>query len=95
MLTTSAAPSPADRKPPSARLRGGIRVMIVDDSLTVRTIFKRMVESDRDMVTGNQIYPYLPEGFLLRDPQGEDETEYHSRWVRARPDSFRPFDDGV
>jgi glutamate synthase domain-containing protein 2 len=54
-----------------------------------------MRESDRDMVTGNQIYPYLPEGFLLRDPQGEDEIEYHSRWVRARPDSFRPIDDGV
>ncbi len=29
-----------------ARRAGAIRVMIVDDSLTVRTIFKRMVESD-------------------------------------------------
>ena len=28
------------------RRAGAIRVMIVDDSLTVRTIFKRMVESD-------------------------------------------------
>lgn len=44
------APSPA----PIARAgkrgeRGPIRVMIVDDSLTVRTIFKRMVESDGAM----------------------------------------------
>ena len=31
------------------RAVGLIRVMIVDDSLTVRTIFKRMVESDRRM----------------------------------------------
>ena len=29
---------------------GAVRVMIVDDSLTVRTIFKRMVESDQRMV---------------------------------------------
>ncbi|MEE4207321.1 MAG: chemotaxis-specific protein-glutamate methyltransferase CheB [Erythrobacter sp.] len=31
-------------------MHGAIRVMIVDDSLTVRTILKRMVESDRSMV---------------------------------------------
>ena len=29
--------------------RGKVRVMIVDDSLTVRTIFKRMVESDQSL----------------------------------------------
>lgn len=51
----SGAPSPADRGATaehkrSGEIRGGIRVMIVDDSLTVRTIFKRMVESDRQMV---------------------------------------------
>lgn len=33
-------------QPASGRNAGAIRVMIVDDSLTVRTIFKRMVESD-------------------------------------------------
>jgi len=51
----NAASSPADRGVSaegrqSGEVRGGIRVMIVDDSLTVRTIFKRMVESDRQMV---------------------------------------------
>ena len=33
----------------SSPVDGAIKVMIVDDSLTVRTIFKRMVESDREM----------------------------------------------
>lgn len=35
----------SSNKPPAAR----IRVMIVDDSLTVRTIFRRMVEGERSM----------------------------------------------
>ena len=47
-------------------------------------------EKDRDMVTGNEVYPYLPEGFLLR---GEDVGfGYLPRWNRARADSFTPFD---
>lgn len=42
----------ADPRRASARAgaRAAIRVLIVDDSLTVRTIFKRMVESDPAMV---------------------------------------------
>ncbi|MBK0326856.1 FMN-binding glutamate synthase family protein [Rhodobacteraceae bacterium F11138] len=47
-------------------------------------------ESDRAMVTGREIYPYMPEGFLLRDE--EDEFGYTVRWRRARADSFAPFD---
>lgn len=47
-------------------------------------------EKNRDMVTGNEVYPYLPEGFLLRE---EDVGfGYLSRWKRARADSFTPFD---
>ncbi|MEL6170014.1 MAG: FMN-binding glutamate synthase family protein [Pseudomonadota bacterium] len=39
-----------------------------------------------DMMTGDEAFPYLPEGFLLR---GEDLGEgYLDRWNRARPDSF-------
>ena len=34
---------------PKGDAGSSIRVMIVDDSLTVRTIFKRMVESDSGM----------------------------------------------
>ncbi|MEM6371322.1 MAG: FMN-binding glutamate synthase family protein [Pseudomonadota bacterium] len=47
-------------------------------------------ESDRDMVTGQDVYPYLPEGFLLRDE--EDDLGYVQRWKRARAEDFEPFD---
>ncbi|MCG6884868.1 MAG: FMN-binding glutamate synthase family protein [Silicimonas sp.] len=49
-----------------------------------------MRESDRDMVTGEDVYPYLPEGFLLREEK--DTFGYLDRWHRARPESFEPFD---
>ncbi len=49
-----------------------------------------MREKDRDMVTGHQIYPYLPEGFLLR---GESlGNGYLTRWQRADASSFAPLD---
>ena len=49
--------------------------------------------NDRDMVTGEEVYPYMPEGFLLR----EDDSRfgYLERWRRASADRFEPFDDGV
>ncbi len=49
-----------------------------------------MRESDRDMVTGQDVYPYLPDGFLLRAE--EDQFGYLTRWNRARSDSFEPVD---
>jgi glutamate synthase domain-containing protein 2 len=49
-----------------------------------------MRETDRDMVTGEEVYPYLPEGFLLRDE--EDQFGYLMRWYRSRAESFEPFD---
>ncbi len=49
-----------------------------------------MRESDRDMVTGEDVYPYLPEGFLLREEA--DEFGYLIRWQRARASDFEPFD---
>ena len=51
-------------------------------------------ERDRDMATGDEIYPYMPEGFLLRDPAtGEkDKFGYRMRWARSRAESFTPFD---
>ncbi|MFZ5962224.1 FMN-binding glutamate synthase family protein [Thalassococcus sp. BH17M4-6] len=51
-----------------------------------------MREGDRDMVTGEEIYPYLPNGFLLRDEQ--DRFGYLNRWNRARANDFDPFDVG-
>lgn len=46
-------------------------------------------QGDKSMVEGNEVYTYLPEGFLLDDKA----TDYHghkSRWSRARADSFAP-----
>jgi len=45
-VSPAAPRSPLAAPGAPARRKGAIRVMIVDDSLTVRTIFKRMVESD-------------------------------------------------
>ena len=47
-------------------------------------------EKDADMKTGDEVYPYLPEGFLLRN---EDVGGgYMKRWERARAESFAPVD---
>jgi glutamate synthase domain-containing protein 2 len=45
-------------------------------------------ERDREMVTGDEVFPYLPEGFLLEEkdnPQG-----YLDRWRRASAEKFDP-----
>lgn len=47
-----------------------------------------MRENDRMMVNGQAVYPYLPEGFLLR---GESNGfGYLARWERADAKSFAP-----
>jgi len=51
-----------------------------------------MRERDRDMVTGEEVYPYLPVGFLLDDKAKGDRFGYRMRWQRSRADSFEPFD---
>ncbi len=48
---------------------------------------------DREMVTGQDVYRYMPEGFLLNGEK--DELGYLERWIRADPSSFAPKDDGV
>lgn len=45
-------------------------------------------EKSRDMVTGAEIYPYLPEGFLLRDDG--DDYGFRKRWNHAKADTFEP-----
>lgn len=47
-------------------------------------------ESGGGMVVGDEVYPYLPEGFLLRDE--EDEFGYLRRWKRADASDFAPKD---
>lgn len=49
-----------------------------------------MRESDRDIVTGQEIWPYLPNGFLLNED--EDKFGYLYRWKRSRAESYEPFD---
>ncbi|MEP5631629.1 MAG: FMN-binding glutamate synthase family protein [Tateyamaria sp.] len=49
-----------------------------------------MREGDCNMVTGEEVHPYLPDGFLLRDE--EDKYGYLERWKRSRAESFAPFD---
>jgi glutamate synthase domain-containing protein 2 len=44
--------------------------------------------SDRGMTTGHEVYPYLPEGFLLTDT--EDRYGYLSRWNQSNAESFAP-----
>ena len=41
------------------------------------------------MVTGHEVYPYLPEGFLVNEQ--EDGFGYLDRWQRSRAESFVPF----
>ncbi|OSQ47830.1 FMN-binding glutamate synthase family protein [Marivita geojedonensis] len=48
-------------------------------------------EGDRTMVTGDEIYPYMPVGFLLNSGD-EDPQGYRKRWRRSSADSFQPFD---
>lgn len=50
-------------------------------------------EKGRDMVVGDEVYPYMPEGFLLRED--DERFGYLKRWRRARAEAFEPFDDGV
>ncbi|MCB1333018.1 MAG: FMN-binding glutamate synthase family protein [Roseivivax sp.] len=55
-----------------------------------------MRERDHEMVTGDEVYPYLPDGFLLRDPEpGENSmiAGYRMRWGRSRAESFEPMEN--
>ena len=49
-----------------------------------------MRERDREMVTGQEVYPYLPEGFLLSEHTDLQTAGYHERWRRARAEDFAP-----
>lgn len=51
-----------------------------------------MREKERLMTTAQEVYPYLPEGVLIR---GEDDGfGYLDRWRRSGAESFEPFDPG-
>jgi len=48
-------------------------------------------QGGKSMVQGDQVYAYLPEGYLL-DKEAEDFGGNKTRWARARADSFAPLD---
>lgn len=48
-------------------------------------------QSDGQMVTGDEAFPTLAVGTLLTDAT-TDHGGYHTRWARARADSFAPVD---
>lgn len=48
-------------------------------------------QSDNKMIQGDEVYTYLPDGFLL-DDKSPDHGGQKSRWARARADSFAPID---
>ncbi|WP_394342871.1 FMN-binding glutamate synthase family protein [Paenirhodobacter populi] len=52
-----------------------------------------MREKDRDMVVGDEVYAYMPVGFLLREE--EDGRGYLKRWRRARAEAFEANDGGI
>src|SRR5690606_41295219 len=39
---------------------------------------------------GNEVYPYLPRGFLLADEEIPGLEDWYDRWERATADSFAP-----
>jgi glutamate synthase domain-containing protein 2 len=45
-------------------------------------------DNSGEMLSGEEVWPYLPEGFLLAGEK--DAHGYLERWTRARPDSFAP-----
>ncbi|MEJ6397355.1 FMN-binding glutamate synthase family protein [Yoonia sp. 208BN28-4] len=45
-------------------------------------------DGDSQMKEGSDSFPYLEEGFLLRD--GDDNPEYRKRWKRANAHDFAP-----
>jgi len=49
-----------------------------------------MRENNGEMTSGDEIYPYLPTGFLINGTA--DKSGYLTRWNRAKADSFAPFD---
>jgi hypothetical protein len=50
----------------------------------------------RNMVTGEEVYPYMPTGFLLGEDNGTDDRfGYWMRWRRASADSFAPLDPAL
>ncbi|MEM8569989.1 MAG: FMN-binding glutamate synthase family protein [Pseudomonadota bacterium] len=42
-----------------------------------------------EFLDGNEAFPYLPEGFLVASHEIEELREWHRRWDRASPETFK------
>ncbi|OSQ45379.1 FMN-binding glutamate synthase family protein [Thalassospira sp. MCCC 1A01428] len=47
-------------------------------------------QKDNEFLDGNEVYPYLPEGFLVSGPEIPALSDWHSRWDRASAETFAP-----
>lgn len=47
-------------------------------------------QTDNEFLDGNEVYPYLPEGFLVSGDEIPELADWYSRWDRATPNSFAP-----
>ncbi len=47
-------------------------------------------QKDNEFRDGNEVYPYLPEGFLVWGEEISDLADWYSRWDRANAESFAP-----
>lgn len=47
-------------------------------------------QKDNAFFDGNEVYPYLPEGFLVSGEELPELADWYSRWDRASAESFAP-----
>ncbi|MGU3576242.1 FMN-binding glutamate synthase family protein [Brucellaceae bacterium C25G] len=47
-------------------------------------------QNDNKFLDGNEVYPYLPDGFLLAKDEIEELSDWYSRWSRASAETFAP-----
>ncbi|MBK4217651.1 FMN-binding glutamate synthase family protein [Paracoccus caeni] len=47
-------------------------------------------QKDNVFLDGNEVYPYLPDGFLLESEEYPELADWYDRWERASADSFAP-----
>jgi glutamate synthase domain-containing protein 2 len=47
-------------------------------------------QRDSEFQDGNQLYPYLPRGFLVAEQETPELDEWHRRWDRASAETFAP-----
>jgi glutamate synthase domain-containing protein 2 len=47
-------------------------------------------QKDNEFLDGNEVYPYLPNGFLVSGSEIAELSDWYSRWDRASAESFAP-----